>query len=265
MNANTLRVNIQVSRPVDLQDLTSALAALGNEYSRFAARHGVANRDEHVKLYVHEVRKGSIEMDLVDAATFAVVAAPVVAANINTICDFASNLKNVFAWLTGLSNQQPSEADDARSLRNIKALCEPVAKDPGASMTIAPIVNNSPVQNQTVIFNTTHAAASNNRIEERLRELDKPAEKLHEKVLLRWYQTRNDPTSSTGDKAIVESLWPHPVKTTFMAESVKARMLNIESNIFHRAFLVDIRVETVKGRASWYIIHAIHDSLELDQ
>lgn len=265
MNASVLRVHIEVSKPVELLDLTLALRALGNEYARFAVRQGVPRRDDQVKLFVQEVRKGSIEFDLVDLVTAGVVVAPVVMEHFNLLADFSANLKNILAWACGSRTKEPPEASDLQTLTHIEAILAPLVKDRGSSMTLGPVVNNAPVENQTIIVNHIAATQGSEYAADRKREIEEPAKKIHEKVLLRWYQTRNDPGSTVGDSAIVETIQNKHVKTVFMAESVKARMLAIESNIYHRGFLVDLRVESVKGRPKLYVIMAIHDeTVDLD-
>ena len=53
------------------------------------------------------------------------------------------------------------------------------------------------------------------------------------------------------------------VKTIFLGPHLKDRMLRMEENFFRRAFLVDVHVDTIKGRPALYKIAAIHDTVEI--
>jgi hypothetical protein len=256
-----LRVTIANSEPVDLLDLARCLGALGNEYLRNAQRQGIAVRGEDVKLLVKEVRNGSIEIDLVQ---FALAASAVTAAsNFNAICDFARNLKAGMEWLIEKKGDKPESMTSRASLKNYHDILEPVAKDKNGCLTIAPIQVNGPVQNLSLNVITVHANAGQNASDRELADMKEPTTAIREKVILHWYQTRNDPATKTGDMAIVECVTEDPVKTLFLGESTKAQMLSMEQNIFRKAFIVDLRVDTLRGKPKLYVIHAIHDAIDL--
>jgi hypothetical protein len=79
--------------------------------------------------------------------------------------------------------------------------------------------------------------------------------------VLYWYQARNDQKSQRGDRAIIESISPTPVKAIFVSEGIKGKTLLGTSNPFKRAFIVDVSVETIGGRPALYRITEVHDSL----
>ena len=92
--------------------------------------------------------------------------------------------------------------------------------------------------------------------------LDTPATGLHEKVLLYWYQARGDLKSRTGDRAIIESISSSSVKTICANEMIKSQMILNNENPFKEAFVVDVIVETIKGKPALYKVVALHDKLE---
>jgi hypothetical protein len=87
---------------------------------------------------------------------------------------------------------------------------------------------------------------------------------IQEKVLLYWYQARNDPRSKSGDRAIIESISTSAVKVVFVNENIKAKILSSSENPFMLAFVVDVAVETIQGRPALYRILEMHDSFERD-
>jgi hypothetical protein len=59
---------LENSKPVDLLDLTSSLAAFGEAYSDYVARAGYDIEPGNVRLFIREIRTGSIIADLVSMA-----------------------------------------------------------------------------------------------------------------------------------------------------------------------------------------------------
>jgi hypothetical protein len=64
----TIRFEVQNSKPVDLFDLTSALSAFGEAYQDHLIQSGVDLDKDHLRLYVKEIRAGSIITDLISLA-----------------------------------------------------------------------------------------------------------------------------------------------------------------------------------------------------
>ncbi|HVZ48279.1 MAG TPA: hypothetical protein VG916_05820, partial [Gemmatimonadaceae bacterium] len=84
----------------------------------------------------------------------------------------------------------------------------------------------------------------------------------HSKVLLYLHQARNDSRSSVGDRAIIETISPGPVKVVFATEALKSRVIQQPQNPFRCVFVVDVDVGTVNGRPTLYTVTALHDVFE---
>lgn len=105
--------------------------ALGNEYQSFLSRqHPEANASE-VKLYINEVRSGSViallsamSPQLIDGFNY-----------INTVVDFATFLKSSFELLGSGKADKTTELAPS-TLSNLTQIVEPVAKDKGAQLNI---------------------------------------------------------------------------------------------------------------------------------
>lgn len=70
-----LRVELKNKRPVELTDLTMSLMALGQSYEDFVTEHGFDTSPGNVRLYIKELRTGSIIAELqsmLDQASFVV-------------------------------------------------------------------------------------------------------------------------------------------------------------------------------------------------
>jgi hypothetical protein len=263
MNENVLHFKIQNSQPIELLDLTKSLSAMADEYRRHLDDLGLDSSEQPVKLLIKEVRAGSIEIDLVDVAAMAYPSLVAMGGDINTIVEFGKHIKACLDYLLKKTPQKPSSFKEARRLQNLSDILEPIAKDPNATMTIRPMVININGANSNVVVQTMESNAAQNEIGREISQIKKPVKGFEEKVLLRWYQTRNDAKSKIGDKGIVESITGRPVKTIFSGDSLKNQMLQMDDNFYRRAFLVDIQIDTINGRPALYKIIAIHDTIDI--
>ena len=66
------------TRPIELLDLTSSLFAIGEQYRSFIRRQGESLSEDDYRLYVREVRTGSIIVDLVSQAAQPQVLVPTI-------------------------------------------------------------------------------------------------------------------------------------------------------------------------------------------
>ena len=82
-----------------------------------------------------------------------------------------------------------------------------------------------------------------------------------------WYQTRFDSTD-TGDKVIIEDISTKPTKVIFENQAVKTAMLRGDPR-FNKpwnelAYIVDVRVQTVRGVPKLYEVVDYHDEHTFD-
>lgn len=254
-NGNEIGISIEIknSQPVELNDLTESLFGFAEEYKRHIGINDPAAQPEEIKLYVKEMRSGSIIADLIAVAPMML---PFVA-DANHVMDFCQYLSRAYRYLTGKSHEKP-EMDKADYL-NLNRIVEPVAKDSGAQINIGTLNVNAPV---VISLNSLEANAAQNAAKREIELLREPVTGTKEKVLLYWYQARNDPRSKAGDRAIIESISTSPVKTVFMNEGIKAQMLFDTDNPFTHCYIVDVAVETVRGQPALYRILNVHEVIE---
>jgi hypothetical protein len=250
-----LHIEIKNSQPIELIDLNKSLLGIAEEYKRFLSTSGSPADAEEIKLYVSEIRSGSVIADLV---AFSPLLLPFVEQTVS-ILDFCKYLQAAYSYLLGKSSEkpQPLEKVDYQALTNI---VEPIAKDGAGQMNIGAININQPVIQITM--NSIEANAAQNSAKREIEKLQEPVTGIKEKVLLYWYQARNDPKSEAGDRAIIESIYRGPVKTVFANESIKTKMLLDMENPFTHAYVVDVAVETIRGRPALYRILEVHDKID---
>lgn len=230
-------------QPVQVNEFCESLAAFADEYRRVNAD----NEDgSQLDLYISEIRRGSIMATLVQLAPFAIVASE----HVNTISDFIGNFSTAVAWLR--ERVGPKPAFKAEQLESIAKMMKPIASDTAANLTIKGDIHFHGDVNITI--NNSQAQSVRNAAQVELQEMGRARFDLKEKVILRWYQARYDPKSKSGDRSIIDAVFPKSVKTVFVNEGVKAKMLAGDSNPFRSQYIVDVMVDLVSQTPTKYRI-----------
>lgn len=272
-----LTVKYDTKKPVDLADLSLSLHGLSEEYKMHVECSVDPMGDEGVRLSVKEIRPGSIIVELVAIAPQALQFPE----NATHIRSFTTRLQIVFDFLLGGSvtelplAHEPTEPPiifpagkavedphlERANYKNLGRIIEPIAKEGGSQLNIS-ATDDSAEPPVLFTMSSVSANAIQNRIRRELELLKQPSSGIHEKVLLYWFQARNDPKGKAGDRAIIESLHDRPVKAVFMTDSIKGKILSAAENLFRMAYVVDVSVETIAGRPALYRILELHDVIE---
>lgn len=246
-----LTVEIRNKQPIELVDLTKSFLSLADEFKRFIENNEPDAAEAEVKLYVGEIRSGSVIADLVAISPLVVQGM----SYLNTVINFNRHLRAAYDYLSGQTNEKPDL--EKATYQNLAAIVEPIAKDNGAQLNIS-----APNGNVYININSVDANAAQNKARKEIENLREPVSALHEKVLLYWYQARGDVTSQTGDKAIIESISPKPKKVICVNDTIKAQMIFDTENPFKWAYVVDVEVQTIGSKAAAYKILAVHEKFE---
>ncbi|WP_312153566.1 hypothetical protein [Pseudomonas sp.] len=256
---NRLHFELKNVHPVAVDDYTESLQALAREYRLYLAAFESPEDSAATQMYVQEIRSGSIINELVP---YAVGVLPLLDVA-KSIGEYADYLKAIFDWSLGKIGSKPTLADEQNTLKNIVKIMEPTAKDQGAQMNIG-VMNFHQGVTVNISLGAMEANAAQNFLHRHM--APQPKEMVtgdHHFVALKWFQTRNELKNKTGDKARIESIYPEPVKVLFGTDDLKNRMVINETNIYHKAFIVDVQVETVDGKPILYVVKALHDTLDV--
>jgi hypothetical protein len=249
-----LRIELKNEAPVDLADYAAALSAVADEYRGFVIEECPEVVSTSFRLYVKEMKSGSTIADLVAMAPLAL---PFIE-NANTVISFAEYLKRA---ITALLHRQERTLSP-RTLGNLTTIVEPVAKDNASQLNMQTVIQNQTINNYITV-NSVEANAIQNAARLELEKTEAPITGSHSKVVLYLHQARNDPRSHSGDRARIDSLFPNPIKVIFGEDALKAAIVGADDNPFKSAYLVDVDVETVRGRPILYKVTALHERLDL--
>jgi hypothetical protein len=252
-----LTVEIENASPVLLDDFTASFGGLGDEYELYARERGWATPVPGVRLYVREIRAGSIIADLIALAPFAL---PFVE-HANTIIEFTKHLGEIYSRLLG-RKAQPAAAVNLtkRDYENVSSIVEPVAKDSASQINFTATINSHVEYH--FHMDSIEANAAQNAARREIAQLQQPATGMHDKVAMYFYQARNDPKATAGDRAIIESISDNPVKVVFANEDLKSMALRSVENPFTHAYVADVAVETIGGKPALYRVERIHEVID---
>ena len=254
MSETILTLHIENKKPVELVDLTESFLSVADEYKRFSIKLPDPRNQNDIKLYVKEIKTGTITASLIDYAPLLLPFAE----NVITLVEFSKFLKFSYNFLTGKSNEKPEL--EKQDYVNLSKIINPIAKDNGSQINIGTFVNGNVYLDFTIP--SLDANAAQNNISRELSNLKEPITNIHTKVVLYWYQARNVPSATVGDKAIIESISKKPVKIAFAKDELKMKLIHEEANPFLSAFVVDVSVETINDDPVLYKVIEIYDKFE---
>lgn len=256
-----LVITIKNKQPVELIDLAQSMLALAGEYRQVLLDSGGQVDPDDVKLYIKEVRSGSIIQELVP---YAMATLPFMA-QANTVAEFANHLSALTDWFLDKRSLAGWNGPtvEKKTLQNLDALLEPIAKDPGSSIDIGAVTIHGDV-NISVHIGSQEASAIQNNVAHALTEQKKSVAGHYENVVMYWSQARNDRQAKPGDKAIIESISKAAVKISFSSDDLKKRMLFDVAHPFEKAFIVDVWVETVHDKPVLYVVHEYRGLVDRD-
>jgi hypothetical protein len=253
-----LVLTLDNSQPVELLDYANVLAAVADEYSGFLegrADDGAVVGPSDLRLQIAALERGSLIAEL---AVITPLVLPFME-NVNTVITFAEYLKQFFADLVDRSRVAPGAR---RNVENALQIVEPVAKDSGSQLNIQTRTLNQTINN-IITINYSDANVIQNSARRQLEIVREVKTGVHHKVVMTLEQAKKDPTSKVGDRARIESIHPRPVKVVFEPDSLKVEVVASDDNPFHKAFLVDVEIETVYGRPILYKVVALHEALDI--
>jgi hypothetical protein len=255
-----LTVEINNRKPIELVDLTNSFLSLGEEYKRFIGLHPEFSEAPDVRLYIKEIKTGSVKADLIALATSTGTFVAPLLSDANSVIGFAKHLKTAFDYFLGRAEQKPTLHNTEYG--NLSNILEPVAKDNGSQINfITQNIDNRTVY-QTFKLDSHEANEAQNLIAKEQLQLKAPETQPHKKKVLYWYQARNDMLSRAGDRGIIESISPSPVKIEFEDEAAKDAMLHGLVNPFLTGYVVDVVVETIQGRPVLYKVVKYHGQVQ---
>jgi hypothetical protein len=255
-----LVIEIKNKQPVELTDLTLSLLVLSQQFQRYAAQQEEDYTKEESKLYIREIRPGSIIAELGSYVASHHKEIVDVSRSAMAVLGFAKQLKKD---LTELQNgATPSRDLATKDLKDLGKIVEVTAKDPGSTFNIH--ADNGATVNVTLNISSLEANAIQNRAAKVIEARKEPEQTVFHRVLMYWHSASKGKSRKASDKAIIEQVTSRPLSVVIEDDEIKRQMLSGKNNPFLIGFLVDVEVMYVRGEPKVYKITGLYETLEED-
>lgn len=257
-------LKLDLSDPVEIRDFTATFASLSGQFERFI-REEHPDLEGEVKVYVKEVRKGSIEAIMFIASAYPSIVQTIDHAQIVTT--FTKSVARRVKAFMKPGGRLPGAGKS--ELNDIVGTVVAAANDPDGRVSIKALNYRANGQEVdfSLEFSSDDARFAMNEIQGQYKELEKVSDFDHENKLLTFFQSNRKDSDKTGEKGIIEDISPKPLAVVYASDLARARikgeMLSGDRNIYKLGFFVDVNVQTKSGKPVAYRIKQVRDVIEL--
>lgn len=260
--ANTLLIHIEHSKPIEINEFTTSLNAIGGLFSSFAQEKGESREMSQANLYVEKIESGCIDIFLCEIVSASLI--PFME-NMNIILEFSSYIKSVLDFFTsGIGEKPELKAGEAK---NFKDLLNITANDNKGEMIIGAIVNeNKEYMFNNCTFNFPQSNSAQNQLDKEIERMKsiQPTGNKYTRQLMTIYQMRSDMNANVGNKAVIESISPRKLSVVFSSDELKEEILHSDDNPTKKAYWVDVETLNVNGKLVGYNVLELHDTIPLE-
>lgn len=262
-----LTLKIATEEPVELRDFVGAFTSLANEFERFVNAE-LPDAKSEPRMFVREVRRGSIEADLITGLAVAAVN------HIDQIMVLEDFVRRWGARFTALAsgNVAPGELETNSELKDWADAAKAIASDPIAAhrLEAATFVDDKRQIRASFQFSASDARTALQNIEDRRKMLSKPDVEHYERVLMVF--TRSDINDAdvgktSGERVRIEEVSSKALALMYGSEVAEARIKHeireADENVYKKGFVVDVHVKLRHGNPVAYSVTNVHDVLDL--
>lgn len=256
------QIRISNTRPISLTDLTLSLLAFNQQYAKFVEERTTVDDGISTELLIKEVRSGSIIIELLTHS------APFIPLlwSVTPLDTWFTAATETLSWLAGKIDKPP-QVYTKFDLHGWANFLQPVAKDGGSQLNLS-VGDSAVVTINQFSYSSDDAQRALVKIQTESDRLDEPSDNVHRRMLMYWFQAKFVEHTTTGDKAIIESITQRPIKVIFENDEVKRHMLAGDERFdrpWHTlAYVVDVEVQTVRGLPKLYTILRYYPDATID-
>lgn len=256
-------VTLDFKEPIEISDFVAFFAGLSSQFDLYIAKNHPDLKGT-AKLYVREVRHGSIIADIIPLIqnTIGVMDGTLIIITFSAL--FKERIKT---WINGDFVSDASKSDIKHMGQTIQA----VAHDKDGKLRIESIIYEKGLikKKLEVQFNTKEARAAEKTINSQKLSLDKKETVDYERVLMRFRRTDISDAKlgkRSGELVVVEEIQPNPLPLMYgskLAEEHLKDVIRDHDSVYHKGFVVDVNAQRSSGRNVAYSVTNVHQVLDI--
>lgn len=243
-----LVIKIDYQKPIDLYDLTVAMGNLQLLYEEFN------NNNKEARLFVREINKGSIVIDLL--ASFCSSPIPIFT-NVHNLIQFVIYLISLKKSILGENKEETAKMMQKYSLpvataKTLKKLNNVLSVVNSGNLS----VNAESIINSNVYVGCNFTASEAKEIKKKTKDqLINENQYIKNKQLFKWHQA-NFGGKKSGNRGVIENIWREPLKVIFENDEDKQDIMtsNDEIDWQDKFYIVDVEVSCSDGEPKLYKI-----------
>lgn len=201
-----LNIHIENNKPVEINNLSRSLNGLATLYKLFMEE--TSNIDIEPKLYIKEIKEGSIDIYLVGQVINFL-------GDLRNIADFAIKLNELFEVFKG-KKELPIKNITKKECEALINFTDVTAKDVDARVGISVQENNGNIyQGYYFNYTTIDANAIQNTAKDKIKELDQQKPRELKQVEMYWADA-NFLSNKKHGKVIIEEISDKPISVKFL-------------------------------------------------
>lgn len=262
-------LNIDVKQPVEIGDFVSVFTALSSQYEKFM-RANYPDLSPDADIYVTEVRKGSIEADLLPWALASLPAIISVMDQMQIVENFIRAYGNRLSAYFAIGGRDKDA--NSSDLKDFMGAVRAIANDPNGAGTLEAVTyeDDKKQVRAAIKFSTKQAKTAVVEIEAHRRELEKEDSAQYKRVLMTFRQSNIKDTElgkRTGERVLIEDISDKDLALIYASDlaeqRIKHEIREADDNVYKKGFIVDADVEIKGGKPIAYRITHVHQVIEL--
>lgn len=260
-----LSITLNTTDPIEIRNFARLFVAIDDQFRRHTEDTHPDLKGE-VKIYIRELKSGSLIADIVPIIGAAIVYMEAYV----VVTGFAKKLKDIIAtYMDGQKKENASKKD----IDNVIDLCKTVAHDKDGEANIESVRYSSEGEkrNLEIKFGTPEARRAIAAAKAHMEELNTADSAEHERVLMVFERSSIKDISigkSSGERVIIEGIdqksRPLIYASDLSERQIKHVIRNSDDNIFKKGFIVDVHVQIRKKKVVAYRVTHLHQIIDVD-
>lgn len=244
-----LRIHIHTQDCLELNSFAESMTALANSYEDFITKNKISYADYSEKIYISEVKKGSVIIDFILAFWKSLV---IFSGDAMVVLGFIAFLNQI---VKKVLTKDAVEDVSSENIRHVCKLLDLITKNENAAIEVGNIEKGK--YTKRALYTRKEATKFQENAAEILKEREMPESVIYKNKALVFSRT----SESTLDYGVIESISHKPRKVYYKNDALKQRMVLLEHPYKH-VYIVDVIVETVDGKPMSYSVDNLVDILD---